>query len=178
MRYVITYAIPGEAADLHVQLTHEMAAQFGIRNVADDIVPHFTLKAPFETDDIGPVDQILRNVASNEFPMPVTLGGIDTFNNRVIFMDAHAPSETHTLIRRLQDELRTLAWLPFYPTEDAIRLHATLGYANDAPHAERMCSWLRAQNIPAFSLSIDALTLLVRGETRWEMHTVYPLRTC
>lgn len=175
MRYVIVYAIRGEAGRVHMDLTKRFAEHFSVCNVADDIEPHFTLKAPFETDDITPVDATLRAFVAREAPVPVTLGGVNTFNNRVIFMDARADAATHAFIRRLQNALRVLPWLPWYPTEDPIRLHATLGYAKNDVEARDMFTWFDAQAIPSFDLPIDALTLFVRGEKRWELHTPYPL---
>lgn len=168
MRYLLAYMIEGEARDHHLELSDRLAEQFKLAPVSSRIGPHLTLKEPFETDDPADVIETVRAFARKEAEEPLLLGGFNDFDERVIYMDVDAPKQTHMLVRRLQDQLRRVPWLPFSRKEFPIVLHATLCYPKNLQHAKEILSYLSDEKPKVFDLSLDHIALMVRGEERWE----------
>ena len=167
---MLAYMIPGEAREYHLELSNRMADRFKQKPISERIDPHFTLKSPFETENVTDIAEITRAFTQKEYQETVRLGGFEHFNSRVIFVDAHAPKQTHMQLRRLQDKLRTVPWLDFWGNEFPLTLHATLVRARNPQQGKEMLAYLKKEQPKYFDLLIDNVTLLQKYDGKW--HTV------
>jgi 2'-5' RNA ligase len=172
---MLVHLLTGEAKAYHTELSDHLASRFHVRKVSDDIDPHFTLKAPFETEQVEEIQDIVSSFVQKEAPEAFTLGGINNFGGKVIYMDAKAPKQTHMLIQRLQDQLKAVSWLHFYPTEFPVTLHATLCYGNNKQHGAEILAYLKKLKIPEFECTLDHVALMERHD-RWEVVERYNMK--
>lgn len=162
--------IEGEAKAYHIRLSNQLAEQFNLEPVLSRINPHFTLKTPFETENIDEVETIVETFVKREKCEPITLTGFsDFFKRNVIYMSAEAPKQTYMLIRRLQDQLRSISWLKFQSNEFPIILHATLCYTKNVQQSKRIISLLLREKPFQFNLLLDSITLLQKDEGKWNL---------
>lgn len=170
MRYFLAYLLPEPARSYHQSLSSELASAFRRPLVSARIQPHLTLKAPFETEDEAQVEEIVsivRAFAQKETPEPAILRDVGHFNYRSLFYAVSAPKQTHMLVRRLQDRLRNVAWLPFFANEFPITLHATLVYTKHPQQGKAMLSYLAKKQLPEFPLALDHIALLRKSDDSW-----------
>ena len=167
MQYLIAYLLKGDAAVFHRNLSDAIAKRRKLTPVTERIMPHLTLKAPFEAEDISPIEEILELFSQKESPQPFSLSGFETFDGRVVYMSVQAPKQTHMLIRRLQDQLRNVSWLTFHKYEFPITLHATLAYPKSPESAKEILRDLRKEKA-SFDCMVDSISLLQKPEDKWE----------
>jgi 2'-5' RNA ligase len=174
MRYFIAYMLTGETRVRHAEKSDELAERFRLIPVSKRVDPHITLKAPFETDEVRPVEELLERFAAGERPVPYRMNGIGAFDSRIIYRAAEVPTETVVLIRRLQEMLRTLPWLTFSATEFPLTPHVTLAYAKNRVQGKEILARLAVEHIPPEEASIDHVALLSRPTERWEVMRTFP----
>lgn len=176
MRYMLAYMLEGDAKAHHLELSDRLAERFRLRPVSRKNDPHITLKAPFDTEDIHEIDNVVTAFTQKESPEELAIGGFDLFPKRVVYMNVRAPKQTHMLVRRLQDQLRNVAWLPFGPKEFPLQLHATLCYAKKPEQTKEILSYLKKEKPREFHCQLDAISLLEKHE-RWEVAETYWIET-
>ena len=78
MKYVIAYLIPNPVKKYQNSLTKELATNFRIRDVKNNIMPHLTLKAPFITKNISAVEEVIKNFSSKTKKSKININGFVT----------------------------------------------------------------------------------------------------
>lgn len=167
--------LEGEAKAFHEAKGNELAERFRLIPTSLRNAPHLTLKAPFETDDVTPVDDLLDAFSMREHPQPFTLSGVGAFDLRVIYHGATFPDATRELVERFQDSLRTLPWLTFSPTETPITPHVTIAYPKNRIQAKDILARVTEESLPTFEVSLNHVALLHKPGNRWEVLRTYPL---
>lgn len=185
MKYLIAYPIRGEAEEYLVKISNGLAKRFKLEPVTNRIPPHLTLKAPFEgnrlfvnsielTNRIPEIEDILEIFTKKAKRMPLRLKGFGTFNGKAVFMDVHAPKQTHMLLRRLQDQLRNISWLSWQRVEFPLALHATLCYPKRQEQAKEILHALKKERA-VFDLSLDVIAILEKPSARWQILREFPI---
>ena len=139
-----------------------------MRPVTERIDAHLTLKAPFETDSIFEVEEIIESFAERSTPQPMTMNGFGRFENRVLYMDVQAPEDTLTSISTFQDMLLRIPWISFRDYETPPKLHATLCYPRSKTQADEIYAKLTDKDSRSFEIMFDNIAILKRGPRRWE----------
>lgn len=111
MRYVIVCLIKEEALEFHEKLASEVSYKFKISR--QKLPAHFTLKAPFETDDIKFLVKKLETFTLFIEKKPLEIAGFDHFKDAIIFMNVKLSPEGvkiyDDLILNLK-QIPTLEW--------------------------------------------------------------------
>ncbi len=177
MRYMIAHMIKGEARKYHEDLSHALAHHYHLRPVTASIDPHITVKAPFEalSTDLFDIERLIARFVDTYSPAEYTLSGFGNFGDRVIYMNVTAPTEIVSAVEDFKGKLKELPWLEFRPHEDDTKFHASLAYPKDAEQTTEIVGRLSAGHAPAFTCSFDTITLLKRGDRRWEVVKDYHL---
>lgn len=111
MRYVIVSVVKGNAGNFNNNLRKEV---FDIFKAKSSKLPaHFTIKSPFETDNIDDLENILYSFSKNYLSKPYKIKGYDHFDNRVIFMKVLMSEEGKILHDKLIDELSKPTYINF-----------------------------------------------------------------
>ena len=186
MQYLIAYPIRGEAGTYHAVLSNALAERFKLEPITSRIDPHLTLKAPFdapplysnsrelENSHIRDIENLLEVFTKKEKPLPLRLEGFNYFDGNVLFMDAHAPKQTHMLTRRLQDQLRHIPSLTFKRTEFPLTLHATLCYPKNPQQTKEILHYLQHERA-GFDLVLDTIAILEKSGPRWHIVREFPI---
>ncbi|HIH10644.1 TPA: 2'-5' RNA ligase family protein [Candidatus Woesearchaeota archaeon] len=69
--------------------------------------PHITIKAPFETDKLGPFVKYLKSLAKEISPFEIELEGFNYFGNKVIFLDVKRNKQLKELHFRILRDLQS-----------------------------------------------------------------------
>ena len=84
MRYVVVSVVKGKAGIFNNNLRKEVYEKFNAKS--SKLPAHFTIKAPFETDNIIELENILDKFSKENYCAPYKIKGYDHFDDRVIFM--------------------------------------------------------------------------------------------
>ena len=106
MRYVIVSVVKGPAGNFNNNLRKEVFEKLGAKS--SKLPAHFTIKAPFEADDIFDLDKVLQDFTKNHKACNYKIKGYNHFDNRVIYMDVHMNNECKNLHDKLIEELEKL----------------------------------------------------------------------
>ena len=125
MRYVIVSVVKGPAGNFNNNLRKEVFEKLGAKS--SKLPAHFTIKAPFEADDISDLDKVLQDFAQNHKAQDYKIKGYNHFDNRVVYMDVHMSKECKNLHDELIEELKNTneEWIivgeAVYKYEDKIK---------------------------------------------------------
>lgn len=175
MRYFIAYILNGEAAAYDKEVGDGLARAFGLKELSKKTPRHITLKYPFITDDkIEEVERILEKFVIGRKPTPLQLGGIGSFDGRVVFMDVKGTIETKQMIDALATELGRLPWMTFDQYDGGVHLHSTLAYAENEEMFRGMMEYV-AKVDKHFDIFVDNICILKREPEKWVIHKKYKL---
>lgn len=124
-RYVLVCNIGGEAFRFHRKVTKEVCGKFNKR--PQKLPAHITLKAPFETDKIEDMIEILERFVSVREKTSLKIQGFGRFRRDVVFMDVHVSPEAKKIHDELIDEIKKIPWIEFKPNEGKDKVfHCTI----------------------------------------------------
>lgn len=111
MRYVIVSVVDGDAGDFNNNLRKDIFYKFKAKS--SKLPAHFTIKSPFEADNIDDLIKALSNFTSKHKSAPYKIKGYDRFDNRVIFMKVIMSDEGQNIHNKLIDDLSKLPYINF-----------------------------------------------------------------
>lgn len=124
-RYVLVCNIEGEALIFHEKLTSEVCYKFNKRS--QKLPAHFTLKAPFETNKIDEMIEVLNNFSQNKVKTPMKIQGFGKFRNDVVYMDVDVSDEAKRVHDELMDDIAKIPWVELKKNEGKDRVfHCTI----------------------------------------------------
>ena len=83
MRYVVVSVVKGEAGNFNNNLRKEVYEKFNAKS--SKLPAHFTIKSPFEIDNIVQLENTLDKFSKENYSAPYKIKGYDHFDDRVIF---------------------------------------------------------------------------------------------
>ena len=99
MRYVIVSVVKGKAGNFNNNLRKEVFQKFNAKS--SKLPAHFTIKAPFEYDDIEELEEVLQNFCKTHKRAPYKIKNYNHFDNRAIYMEVIMSKEG----KKLHDDL-------------------------------------------------------------------------
>jgi 2'-5' RNA ligase len=174
MRYFIGYLIKGGAKDYQEKLIGRICKKFDVRNLNEHVPAHFTLKAPFETEDIGEVDNILKDFCSKRKVSDIKINGIGSFREHIIFLNGESPEGEKTF-RGLIRELEKIGWMNFWEYElGDVNFHGTLARAKDKKQFVEIMGFLEGER-PSFDLMFDNIAIFENVDGKWRVYREFKL---
>lgn len=176
MKYFIGYLIKGQAKEYQEELINKISEKFNIRNLNEHVPAHFTIKSPFNTNDIKHVEKILKRFCSKEKTFKIRINNIGNFNRRVVYLGGEFSSESTGTFRRLADKLRTIPWMRFEKydlLED--NFHSTLARAKDSNQFKEIMNFLYEER-PDLDADFDNITIFQKGKDNWKVYKKFPLK--
>lgn len=124
-RYVLVCNIEGDALRFHEKVTSEVCQKFNKRR--QKLPAHVTLKAPFETDKIDELVDMLNDFSKNEYKASMEVKGFGRFRGDVVYMDVRLSDEAKRVHDKLMDELIKIPWIELKKNEGKDRVfHCTI----------------------------------------------------
>ncbi|MHC6178910.1 2'-5' RNA ligase family protein [Clostridium sp. JNZ X4-2] len=124
-RYVIVCTIGGSALKFHERLTSSVCYKFNKRRTK--LPAHFTIKAPFETDRIEDVKDVLEKFSANNNKTAIKLEGYGKFREDVIYMAVNMSPQAKKVHEDLISQLDKIPWMNFKSNEGKNKIfHCTV----------------------------------------------------
>ena len=124
-RYVIVGAIGGAALKFHEKLTSSVCYKFNKRRTK--LPAHFTIKAPFETDRIEDVEDVLEKFSASSHRTSIELKGYGRFRQDVVYMAVNMSPEAKKVHDDLIFQLEKISWMKFKRNEGRNKVfHCTI----------------------------------------------------
>ncbi len=175
MKYFIGHLIKGEAKKYQEKLISEISSNFCIRSLNGFVPAHFTVKAPFESYDVSPIEELLGEVCGRGKVSDVKIDGIGNFHKRIIYLNGRSSSGVVKFIDGLNDELRKIGWMQF-GKYDLIEdnLHGTLARVKDNKQFDDVMGFL-ANERPYFEFGFDNISIFQKRKNGWEVYKEFKL---
>ena len=164
----IAFVLPlGEDAhNFMTQLQVEILRRHGV-NDGLTAVPHITLKLGFKTPDLAVFADYLDEVAKSTPAFEITLRGISSFEEGIIFVDVEPSPELDQLRRRIVRELSERFQITPKPLEDnRFHFHATLAYGLPQTVFEQEIARLSPLK-PSFCFEARTIAMLCHTGDHW-----------
>jgi 2'-5' RNA ligase len=124
-RYVIVCLIKGEALEFHERLVGEVCEKFNVKR--QRLPAHFTIKAPFETDNISEIEELTEDFCKTMKRSAMILKNYGHFRDSVVFMDVIPSKEALEVHDKYIDVLLGVKWLEWKRNEGKGRVfHCTI----------------------------------------------------
>lgn len=171
MRYVIVSVVKGPAGNFNNNLRKEVFEKLGAKS--SKLPAHFTIKAPFEADDISDLDKVLQDFAQNHKAQDYKIKGYNHFDNRVIYMDVHMNKKSKLLHDELIEELEKLPYIHFknHDYKDKV-FHVTISSKKIQKIYDEL--WEYVNNIPCdFDCKFDNVSVFKWEDNTWNLYKEY-----
>lgn len=176
MKYFIAHLLSGSSKAYHTSVTRVLSERFRIFPLHERVVPHITVKTPFEAtdDEILEVERVLRSFSKQENAAPLTLKGFGRFGFRTVYMDVAESPGAVSLVRRMLAALKMHApFLPSVPNEGN-KLHASVARFLTRQEKRRISRFLKDER-PLFQTQFDNVAILKKEGKQWKVMTTIPL---
>lgn len=165
MRYVIVCLIKGDALKFHENLVQDVCRRYTVSR--QRLPAHFTLKAPFETDQIVEVEELIRDFCANRPKTRIGIEGFDHFREDVVFMDIKPSNAAMETCNDFVDVLKGVPWLEWKRNEGRNkRLHCTI--VTKIPNDKYYDIWNYVREHQcSFDTYFDNISILKWDINRW-----------
>ena len=173
MRYVIASVVKGDAGNFNNNLRKEVFEKFKARS--SKLPAHFTIKAPFESDDITNLENILDDFCKCHSSKDYKIKGYDNFDDRVIFMKVLMSNEGKLMHDELIDYLSNIDYLDFSKEDGKDKVfHVTISSKKIRNIFNDL--WDYVSSIPCdFDCSFDNICIYKWVDNTWVLHKEYLL---
>ena len=155
-----------EAHNFITELQVEILRRYGVN---DGLLasPHVTLKLGFKTPDLRPFADYIDEVARTTPAPEITLRGISSFEEGIIFVDVEPTAALDQLRRRIVRDLAARFGIEPKPFEDdRFHFHVTVAYGLPQQAFEKELAYLRTLN-PTFRFKAQTLAMLCHTGEHW-----------
>ncbi len=173
MRYVIVSVVKGKAGNFNNNLRKEVFEKFGAKS--SKLPAHFTIKAPFECDNISQVDDIIGKFCKTHKKSSYSINGYDHFDNRVIFMKVNMSKEGQEVHNELIDDLSKIDYINFHEKDGKNKIfHVTISSKKIQKIYKDL--WDYVNHIPCkFECEFDNISVYKWETNTWILHKEFIL---
>lgn len=174
MRYVIVSKVNGPAGFFNDNLRKDVFQKFNAKS--SKLPAHFTIKSPFESDNISDLEVILKNFADKNKKQRYTIKGYDHFDDRVIYMKVLMSKEGIELHNKLIDVLDSISYINFTSTDGKNKVfHVTISSKRIQKIFNKL--WDYVTNIPCeFTCYFDNISIYKWENNTWNLHKEFLLK--
>lgn len=174
MRYVIVSKVNGPAGFFNNNLRKDVFQKFNAKS--SKLPAHFTIKSPFESDDISDLEVILKNFTDKNKKQRYTIKGYDHFDDRVIYMKVLMSKEGIELHNKLIDVLDSISYINFTSTDGKNKVfHVTISSKRIQKIFNEL--WDYVTNIPCeFTCYFDNISIYKWENNTWNLHKEFLLK--
>lgn len=174
MRYVLVSVVKGPAGDFNNNLRKDVFSKFKAKS--SKLPAHFTIKSPFEEDDINELENVLEKFSDYNNQENYIIKGYNHFDNRVIFMDVIMSKKAKSLHDRLIDDLSKIPYIKFNDRDGKDKVfHITVSSKKIQNIFPKL--WDYVNKIPCeFECSFDNICIYKWEDNTWKLHKEYLLK--
>ena len=174
MLYVIVCLINDEAHDFHEELVRKVCDKFKVKR--QKLQSHFTIKAPFETNQIEVIDNLTEVFCQKYERASFSMENYGHFNDRVAYMKINASREMKDICSSYLTELKTIPWLEWKRNENKQPIfHCTI--VSKLPSGKFSEIWPFLTGLPyKFYCHFDNITIMRWNGDEWTIHKSFSLK--
>ena len=174
MRYVVVSVVKGECGNFNNNLRKEVYEKFSVKS--SKLPAHFTIKSPFETDDISLLEDVLDKFSKENSSEPYKVKGYDHFDDRVIYMKVFMSNEGKLLHDNLIDAMSTIDYINFDKLDGKNKIfHITVSSKKIRKVFNDLLNYV--SYIPCdFDCSFDNICIYKWENNTWVLHKEYKLK--
>ena len=171
MRYVIVSVVKGKAGNFNNNLRKEVFQKFNAKS--SKLPAHFTIKAPFEYDDIDELEEVLQNFCKTHKRASYKIKNYNHFDNRAIYMEVIMSKEGKKLHDDLFDELNKISYINFGEKDGKDKIfHVTISSKKIQTIFDEL--WDYVNSIPCdFDCEFDNVSIFKWKNNTWILHKEY-----
>ncbi|WP_102401973.1 2'-5' RNA ligase family protein [Haloimpatiens massiliensis] len=170
-RFVIVCLIKDDAIKFHEDIIKTIKLKFGVN--PQKLPAHFTIKAPFETDDlnnISALENLINEFCLTNSKSQININGFNHFGNRVIYMNINPSTEALFTYKKFIDKLKNLSWLEWKSNESKEKVfHCTVATKFQQYKFNIIWDFLNNYS-PNFQLYFDNISILSWENNHWETY--------
>ncbi len=174
MKYVVVSVVKGSAGDFNNNLRKDVFNKFGAKS--SKLPAHFTIKAPFETNDIDSLDITLNSFCKNHSKANYQIKCYGHFDNRVIFMKVLMSENGKMIHDELIESMSKLPFIKFdnHDGKDKI-FHVTITSKKIQKIFDDIYNYVNY--IPCdFECYFDNISIFKWEDNTWKLHKEYLLK--
>lgn len=174
MRYVIVCLLKGEVLDYHEKIVEDVCTKFNVKR--QKLPAHFTIKAPFEADNIDELEKLTEKFCSRNEMTSIKVKDFGHFRDNVIFIDIYPSKEAIDVHDKYVDELKKLSWLEWRDNDGkGKKLHCTIVSKRIREKFNDIWKYISDYQ-PNFETYFDNISILIWRDNRWETYKEYSLK--
>lgn len=174
MRYVVVSVVKGEAGNFNNNLKKEVYEKFNAKS--SKLPAHFTIKSPFETDNIVQLKNTLDKFSKENYSAPYKIKGYDHFDDRVIFVKVIMSKEGKILHDNLIDSMSSIDYINFDKLDGKNKIfHITISSKKIKNIFNDLLNYV--SYIPCdFNCNFDNICIYKWENNTWVLHKEYLLK--
>ena len=174
MRYVVVSVVKGKCGNFNNNLRKEVYEKFNVKS--SKLPAHFTIKSPFETDDIYTLENTLDKFSKENYSKPYKVKGYDHFDDRVIYMKVFMSKEGQLLHDNLIDAMSNIDYINFDKLDGKNKIfHITISSKKIRKVFNDLLNYV--SDIPCdFDCSFDNICIYKWENNTWVLHKEYKLK--
>ena len=174
MRYVVVSVVKGEAGNFNNNLKKEVYEKFNAKS--SKLPAHFTIKSPFETDNIVQLENTLDKFSKENYSAPYKIKGYDHFDDRVIFVKVIMSKEGKILHDNLIDSMSSIDYINFDKLDGKNKIfHITISSKKIKNIFNDLLNYV--SYIPCdFNCNFDNICIYKWENNTWVLHKEYLLK--
>ena len=174
MRYVIVSVVKGDAGNFNNNMRKDVYEKFKAKS--SKLPAHFTIKAPFDYDDISELERTLDKFSKKHEKAPYIIRGYNHFDNRVIYMDVIMSSQGKKLHDKLIDSLSNIHYVDFSKKDGKDKIfHITISSKKIQKIYDEL--WNYVNQFPCnYNCYFDNISIYKWQDNTWILHREYLLK--
>lgn len=174
MRYVIVCLLNDEVKQFHARLVEDVCVKFNVR--PQKLSAHFTIKAPFESEDISDIIEISSNFCEKYKSEEVELQGFGHFRNDVIFMDIKPSAKALVVNEQYINELKKINDLTWKKNEfKEKKYHCTIVSRRISSRFSEIWEYVNKHKY-SYKTNFDNITIMIWQDNTWKIYKQFYLR--
>jgi hypothetical protein len=156
-----------EVLNFHEKLVSEACDKFKVRR--QKLAAHFTLKAPFETEDIKEVYNVTENFCREASPSEILIDGYGSFRKSTVFMKIKPSQKAIETNNQYMNELRKIRGLEWKSNERQEKVfHSTI--VTKLFEDKFTDIWQYVNHYPcSYKSSFNNISVLIWRDNKWEV---------
>lgn len=175
-RYVIVCLFKDDVLKFHEKLVNDVCYEFNVKK--QKLPAHFTIKAPFETDNIEEIEKITEEFVKNNNKQNIKISGFDKFRTDVVFMKVIPSKEALMVHDEFINNLKKVSWLKWKHHEGNDKnkvFHCTIVSRLKEDKFYPIWEYVNKYNLQ-FETHFDNISILKWENNRWEVYKEYILK--